>query len=163
MIPNPLGTSKLLLSAGVGNTSVPLPQGHCGIPTSFKGLCIYVCVFPFYMCPGNHKQIQVSKKRKKNGLQLKHPFCLQIIRDVNVFSISGSPKHPFHVKNPHYSIFDNSKILKRILEIRTPPTHATSKFTVNNAYTSMGLLSINLQRNKGVKTWTQILITPCRK
>ena len=87
---------------------VPLPQGHSGIPTSFKGLCVYVCVFPFYMCPGNHKQIQVTKKRKKNGLQLKHPFCLQIIRDINIFSISGSPKHPFHVKTPHYNIFDNS-------------------------------------------------------
>ena len=51
-------------------THLSPPQGHCGISTPFK---VSVSMSVFHMCPENHKQIQVTKKKKKEtGLQLKY-------------------------------------------------------------------------------------------
>lgn len=60
-------------------------------------------------------------------------------------------------------LFYGSILKNHIVKVRTPPTHATRELTVDKAHTSTCLLSVNSQSSKGVKSWTQIPITPRRK
>ena len=65
--PEPSGNSKFYSMPVSGTHLFPSHKGTVASPLLSR-VSVCVCVFQFHMCPGNHKQIQVTKKKERKKL-----------------------------------------------------------------------------------------------